>query len=116
MAETLNIKAGKDEFAIVRRIVPGRLVYVETGPEKTYAFKLDKMVIRSSDGSVCRYRGEPLAELGIKVGKRVVVWGIDHGDAEPTLVVDAAGTGSLSRLGNSGLDALSGAIDYFRPR
>jgi len=117
MTEELYFDPEKDEFAVVRRIVPGRLLYVETEPDKTYAFKLDKVVIRKSDGFLQPYRGEPLADLGIKVGKRVTICGLDQDQSEPTLVVDAgADTGTFSRLGSSSFDVLTGAIDYLKHR
>lgn len=84
------IKPGKDKVAFVRRIVPGKLVYVETRPEHVYALKLNQVVIRERDGFCRPYRGEPLSDLGLDAGRKVVVWGLDSpsDSAPPTLVVD----------------------------
>jgi hypothetical protein len=105
------IKKGKDEMAVVRRIVPGKLVYVETKPEKIYALKLDKLVIRKRDGSCYPYRGEPLSELGVNVGRKVVVWGFDHDDTPPTLVIDADGS---TTIGSALSQVAAKAVEYFK--
>jgi hypothetical protein len=80
-----------DEKAVVERVVPGKLVYVSTSatPSDTYGFKLDQVVIRKADGSCRPYRGEPFADLGLDSGRIVVVWGLQHRDVKPTLVLDA---------------------------
>jgi len=92
MSDELSIQQGIDEPAVIERIVPGRLVYVWKPNEphsKTYGFKLDQLVIRKKDGSCRPYRGEPLSELGLDSGRKVVVWGIERSDVTPpTLVVD----------------------------
>jgi hypothetical protein len=64
--------------ARVGRVVPGKLLYVDTlgeaGAEvNTFAFPLDKIIIAESNGVYHRYRGEPLSELGLKAGKKVSV-------------------------------------------
>lgn len=64
------------KVARVDRVVPGRLVYVDTHPEapveaSTCAFPLDKLIIMESNGVFHPYRGEPLSELGLKPGRRV---------------------------------------------
>jgi len=100
MAEQLEIKPGKDQPAFVRRVVPGQLVYVETEPEEVYAVKLNNIIIRKSDGSYVRYRGEPLSELGLNSGRRVVVWTDSPGAAPRNLVVDAT-PGSRSLFGST---------------
>lgn len=86
----LEIQPGKDEAAVVERIVPGRLVYVSTqaSTHDVYGFKLDQLVIRHADGSCQPYRGEPLAALGLSTGRKVVVWGVRNRDVKPTLVID----------------------------
>lgn len=89
MAGQVEFKPGKDQVALVRRVVPGKLVYVEMKPEEVYAVKLDNILIRKSDGSYDHYRGEPLATLGLDSGKRVVVWTDRAGVAPKNLVVEA---------------------------
>ncbi|HUI96951.1 MAG TPA: hypothetical protein VLX44_14425 [Xanthobacteraceae bacterium] len=85
---------GKDIGAIVERVVPGKLVYVRVADPAAardlYAFKLDKLVLRRADDSLQPYRGEPLSDLGVVPGRKVVTWGLDHPSAEAvaTLVVD----------------------------
>jgi hypothetical protein len=91
LLDLLKIQSGMDEPAIIQRIVPGRLVYVtkqNEDPAKMYIFKLDRLIIRKSDGSCRPYRGEPLSELGLRIGGKVVVWGIEHKNVSPALVVD----------------------------
>jgi hypothetical protein len=100
MAEQVEIKRGKDQIAFVRRVVPGQLVYVETKPEEVYAVKLNNILIRQSDGSYVRYRGEPLSELGLNSGRRVVVWTDSPGAAPRNLVVEAS-PGSRSIFGST---------------
>jgi len=100
MAEQVEIKRGKDQIAYVRRVVPGQLVYVETKPEETYAVKLNNIIIRQSDGSYVRYRGEPLSELGLNSGSKVVVWTDSPGAAPKNLVVEAR-RGSHSIFGST---------------
>jgi hypothetical protein len=97
-----EIREGKDRIGVVRRVVPGQLVYVELAPEETYAVKLDSIIIRKSDGSYEHYRGEPLSELGLDTGRRVVVWTDNSGAAPRNLVVQAkpqAKSGSRSLFG-----------------
>ncbi len=91
MSEQVEIQPGKDEVAVVQRVVPGRLVYVSTHKDSDhlFGFKLDQLVIRKADGSCRPYRGEPLSELGLASGRKVVVWGIEHSDVKPALVIDA---------------------------
>ena len=89
MTEQVEIKRGTDQTALVRRVVPGQLVYVEMEPEEVYAVKLNSIVIRQPDGSYVRYRGEPLSELGLDSGSRVIVWTDSPGSPPRNLVVDA---------------------------
>jgi hypothetical protein len=92
MSDELNFQPGLDETAVVERVVPGKLVYVTTTndpPAKIYGFKLNQLVIRKADGSCRPYRGEPLSDLGVDSGRKVVVWGIKHKDVKPALVIDA---------------------------
>jgi hypothetical protein len=114
MSTELKIQLGKDEAAVIERVVPGRLVYVRTtgeAPTDTYGFKLDQVVIRKADGSCRPYRGEPLADLGIESGRIVVVWGIRNRNVQPTLVIDAdrprQWDASATFRGGSTLSALS---------
>ncbi|HLH90997.1 MAG TPA: hypothetical protein VKX28_21305 [Xanthobacteraceae bacterium] len=85
---------GKDISAFVERVVPGRLVYVRTLDHATtkdvYAVKLDRLVLRRADDTLQPYRGEPLGDLGVVPGRKVIVWGLDQPSAEAvaTLVVD----------------------------
>ena len=91
MPDDLGIKPGLDEAAVVERVVPGKLVYVTAdheGSANTYSFKLDQLVLRKADGSCRPYRGEPLSELGVAHGRKVIVWGINHTNVSPTLVID----------------------------
>jgi hypothetical protein len=89
MAEEMQVKIGKGQTALVRRVVPGKLVYVELKPDEVYAMKLDNIVIRKSDGSYDHYRGEPLAALGLDSGRTVTVWTDNEGMVPRNLVVDA---------------------------
>jgi hypothetical protein len=109
MAEQAEINPGKDQTAFVRRVVPGQLVYVELKPEEVYAIKLNNILIRKSDGSYKHYRGEPLSELGLNSGRKVVVWTDSPGTAPRNLVVDATPI-SRSIFGNT----LSSLSDYFK--
>jgi hypothetical protein len=88
--------------AIVRRIVPGRIVYVSTtadeAGENTYAFKLDRIIIKDENGGVRPYRGEPLSDLGVAVGKEVSVSGeISPQNHDLNLIVEP---GKKSKHGN----------------
>jgi hypothetical protein len=83
------IREGKDQVAVVQRIVPGKLVYVELSPEEVYAVRLNTILIRNGDGSYAHYRGEPLADLGLDSGRRVVVWTDKPGLAPRNLVVQS---------------------------
>ncbi len=79
--------------------MPGKLVYVTTTndpPPEIYGFKLNQLVIRRADGSCRPYRGEPLSDLGVNSGRKVVVWGIKHRDVKPALVIDADGRKEFS--------------------
>jgi len=58
----------------VQRIVPGRLVYVSTAQDQTYAFTPNYVVIQKNDGSFRHYRGEPFSELGLDVGRPVMIF------------------------------------------
>jgi hypothetical protein len=109
MAEEMHVKIGKDRTALVRRVVPGKLVYVELRPEEVYAMKLDNIVIRKSDGSYDHYRGEPLSTLGLDSGKTVTVWTDSEGTAPRSLVVDAS-SGSRSIIGST----ISNVAEYFK--
>jgi hypothetical protein len=91
MSDEIKIYPGKDETAVVERVVPGRLVYVATtnvSHPQTIGFKLDQLVFRKADGTCQPYRGEPLSNLGIASGRKVIVWGIENQDVKPTLVID----------------------------
>jgi hypothetical protein len=91
MSDEPKIQPGKDEAAVVERVVPGKLVYVrvdETPEKDVYGFRLDKLVLRKPDGSCRPYRGEPLADLGVVNGRKLFVWGLKGHDVEPALVVD----------------------------
>jgi hypothetical protein len=85
---------GKDLDAVVERVVPGKLVYIRmmdrASAKDVYAFRLNKLVLRRADDSLQPYRGEPLSDLGVVPGRKLIVWGFDHPSAEvvATLVVD----------------------------
>jgi hypothetical protein len=113
----------KGEVAVVDRVVPGRLVYVtkKGAPpdESSIAFKLNQLIIRERDGSSRPYRGEPLADLGIKNGRLLNV-GETEVDGEPTLVVETgpAGKHFISNVASNVATTISTAvvntIDKFR--
>jgi hypothetical protein len=116
MAKELNVDKGEDKHAVVRRIVPGKLVYVDlldanadTHELSPYPIKLDQVVIRKRDGSCSPYRGEPLSELGLEVGKTVTIWGADHPE---TLVVDCGEPTTIFR--NPLSQVASRAAEYFK--
>ncbi len=109
MAEKTYIETGRDQTALVRRVVPGKLVYVEVNPEEVYAVKLNNIVIRNSDGSYDHYRGEPLSTLGLDLGKAVTVWTDSEGTAPRNLVVEV-NPASRSILGST----LSNVAEYFK--
>jgi hypothetical protein len=117
MSNELKIQPGKDETAVVERVVPGRLVYVTTkndSHDEAYGFKLDQLVIRKADGSCRPYRGEPLSELGVTSGRTVVVWGIKYPDVEPTLVIDADRSGEFGgSIGSSISSAVNTTLGKF---
>jgi hypothetical protein len=80
----------KGEVAVVKRVVPGRLVYVTKKgalDDSVFGFKLNHLIIREKDGSCRPYRGEPLSDLGIKSGSQVNIGETSDEDGEPTLVV-----------------------------
>ncbi len=91
--------------ALVRRVVPGKLVYVEMKPDEVYAIKLDNILIRQADGSYDHYRGERLSALGLDSGKKVIVATGKDGAAPKNLLVQAS---SRSIFGNF--------ADYFKRR
>ena len=109
MAEQVQLKQGKDYVALVRRVVPGKLVYIEMKPEEVYAIKLDNILIRKSDGSYDHYRGEPLSTLGLDSGKTVVVRTDKDGSAPQNLLVEAIPV-SRSIFGSK----FSSVTDYFK--
>jgi hypothetical protein len=117
MSEQVKIQPGKDEAAVVVRVVPGRLVYVSTHKDSDhhiFGFKLDQLVIRKVDGSCRPYRGEPLSELGLSSGRKVVVWGIEHSDVKPALVIDADRPKEFVRtIGSTISTAVSNTIGRF---
>jgi hypothetical protein len=84
-----RIREGRDQVAVVQRVVPGKLVYVELAPEEVYAVRLDTILIRQGDGSYAHYRGEPLSELGLDSGRKVVVWTDRPGVAPRNLIVQS---------------------------
>ena len=74
MVATRKVNSSEPVAAKVSRIVPGRLVYVETvSPNETIALTPDRLSLEQTDGSFRRYRGESFKELGISVGKDVKV-------------------------------------------
>jgi hypothetical protein len=88
----------------VERLVPGKLVYVSTGQPKrpglqgypasidsagTYAFKPDKIMIEDAAGSFRPYRGEPFSEVGLGIGRRVLIVIDEQEDAHMLLLHDA---------------------------
>jgi len=109
MVEQTFSKGGKKFSAKIRRIVPGKLVYVETSPEEVYAVKLDNILIQKSDGSLEHYRGEPLSTLGLDSGKSVMVW-TDSDEMAPRNLVVESRPASRSILGST----ISNVTDYFK--
>lgn len=109
MADEVQVRVGKNRTALVRRVVPGKLVYVEVKPEEVYAMKLDNIVIRKSDGSYDHYRGEPLSTLGLDSGRTVTVWTDSEGTAPRSLVVDE-NTSARSIIGST----ISNVAEYFK--
>jgi len=109
MADEMQVRIGKNQTALVRRVVPGKLVYVEVKPEEVYAMRLDNIVIRRSDGSYDHYRGEPLSTLGLDSGRTVTVWTDSEGTVPRSLVVDA-NPGSRSIIGST----IANVAEYFK--
>jgi hypothetical protein len=84
--------AGRKEVRCsISRIVPDTLIYVTSidHPEKTYAVKLNTVLIEQPDGTVLPYRGEPLKEVGLVEGKEVTAWKLPQSDPPDILVVKA---------------------------
>jgi hypothetical protein len=80
----------KGETAVVKRVVPGRLVYVAkkgASDDSLFGFKLDHLIIRELDGSNRPYRGA-LSDLGITSGRYLTIGEKSEEDGEPTLVVN----------------------------
>lgn len=74
MAATLEVDSNQPVDARISRVVPGRLVYVETTERnQTIALTPDRLRIEETDGSLRRYRGESFKELGLAVGTDVKV-------------------------------------------
>lgn len=75
----------------ISRVVPGRLLYVTPldHPDRTYAVKLNTVLIEQPDGSVTPYRGEPLPDIGLVEGKEITVWKLPLSDPPDILVVKA---------------------------
>jgi hypothetical protein len=99
----------------VERLVPGKLVYVssvrsdrssDTGqPAGTYAFRPDKIVIEDRSGFLRRYRGEPFSEVGLGVGKTVLIISSGHEEAL-ILPHDSSRIGNMSELARKSYDYL----------
>ena len=117
MSAQEEIQPGKDEVAVVQRVVPGRLVYVSTHSDPDHdivGFKLNQLVIRKADGSCRPYRGEPLSALGLSSGRKVVVWGIKQTDVKPALVIDTDRPKEfVNTIGNTISSAVSTTIGKF---
>jgi hypothetical protein len=89
---------GEGEIAAVSRVVPGKLVYVETkhnDSERTYAVKLNQILVRKPDGSFCNYRGEPLSQIGVSVGREVVIMSDPD---QPYVLIAYKGPGKASAI------------------
>jgi hypothetical protein len=56
---------------------------------ETYAFKPDKIMIEDKSGSFRPYRGEPFSEVGLGIGRRVLIVFDQHDDAHMLLLRDA---------------------------
>jgi hypothetical protein len=87
----------------VERLVPGKLVYVSTGrptrsgvrgypvpieSAETYAFRPDKIMIEDTGGSFRAYRGEPFSEVGLGIGRRVLIVFDEQEEAHLVLLRD----------------------------
>lgn len=114
MSQQITHQSGRDEPAVVQRIVPGRLVYVTSAdmPDKVVGFKLNQLVIREVNGSVRPYRGKSLSTLGLSTGRKVSVWNVHEGEAQAMLVVDAP-RGQIGYIGSSISNAVSNTIGKF---
>ena len=99
MSSSQKFPLHKGEIAVVKRVVPGRLVYVakkDATDEDIFGFKLNQLTIREPDGSWRPYRGEPLSDLGIKIGRQVNVGEVEE-DGEPTLIIQVEPRVELTR-------------------
>jgi hypothetical protein len=86
----------------VERLVPGKLVYVSTPRQvrsvsgyptlvpsaETYAFRPDKIMIEDTGGSFRPYRGEPFSEVGLGIGRRVLIVFDEQHEAHMLLLRD----------------------------
>jgi len=93
--------------AVVSRVVPGKMLYVETKPSETCVFKLDQLEIRHADGSITPYRGEPLSEI-VNVGQQVFV--LPYQGSMQKLLVDRSGHQKRTLVGTTALQALKGLL------
>jgi hypothetical protein len=107
----------KSISCFVKRVVPGKLVYVspQRDPEKSFAFKLDHVLIRKPDGSTDPYRGEPLAKLGVSTGTTAVC-NLDAQGKPDTLIVDpeANTSGLRSTIIGSTISSVASTLGYVK--
>ena len=100
------------ELCSVQRVVPGKLVYVAplSKPESTYVFKLDKVCVLHNDGSLTPYRGEPLSSVGLGIGKKVRVVGMDSPGLPETLVVTEEPAGARTTFGSHSIGEFASRV------
>ena len=84
--------------AVVDRVAFGNLVYVTDAKNKSHSFTPDCVRVRSLDGTLRRYRGEPLDSIGLKEGATVVIK--KRGKAE-TVIVKNKRLNAFQRFRNS---------------
>lgn len=91
------------ELCSVQRVVPGKLLYVESEsrPNSTYSFKLDKLRVLRRDGSLTPYRGEPLSTLRVGIGEKVRVVDINSPSASEVIIAEKSGSIAMEDMRTS---------------
>jgi hypothetical protein len=96
-------RSKKGRSGQVRRVVPGRLFYIEVplpnepGASESYAVKLDNVLVFRS-GDLSPYRGESFSELGIRQGAIVLVVDPEKPGDPITVVVEPDGSSDQFRF------------------
>lgn len=99
------VKTVERQHGRVERLVTGRLVYVAFTPEdKPKAFKLNRLLIKQSNGTFSSYTGEPFSQLGLGVGSSVMAVRAPGGQAN--LVFDPSEKGSRASVFAGGLKSI----------